>query len=194
MKIFLLTAIVAFSGCAAASAPELHTFPASWPATLERSAAPAVPAAPAGGEAVEVELFALDLDGPSGSSGPVLTDLFADRLRAAGVRVSSSGDSRYLFRGVVPQLGYVTRGGYPRQVTYFSRLVYQLVDRQAGQVVWTGNLEQEFEQTVLVNTMTRLPSEPNPHEKLLLEKCVEPIWDSVAKDVGIFLEKGTDRP
>ncbi|GEM_PF-4730639 len=193
MIFLLLTAMLAFSGCAMGSTSQLHTFPAAWPSSLERPSVPAVPSSAGGNEAVQVELFALDLDGPSGSSGPVLTDLFADHLRAAGVRVSS-GDSRYLFRGVVPQLGYVTRSGYPRRVTYFSRLVYQLVDRQAGQVVWTGNLEQEFEQTVLVNTMTRLPSEPNPHEKLLLEKCVEPIWDSVAKDVGTFLEKGTDRP
>lgn len=106
--------------------------------------------------------------------------------------VKNNGD--YLFRGAVPELGYLIRGGYPRRVTYFSRLVYQLVDRRTGQVVWTGNLQQDFEQVVLVNMMTRLPSEPNPHEKLLLEKCVEPIWDSVAKDVGAFLEKGTDRP
>lgn len=186
------------SGCARGST--LHTFPATWPSSLEVGSPTqeATPSAP--GPAVMVEPFTLDLgeatvlESPSDAppTQQVLTSLFIEKLRSAGIRVAPpQAESPYLFRATISQLGFTVQGGYPRKIHYFSQLVYQLIRRQTGHVVWDGNVVQDFEQTVLVNTMTRLPQDPNAPERVLLEKCVEPTWQSVAADVGKYLETKT---
>ncbi len=145
--------------------------------------------------AVFVEPFVLEAESAAGGqgTGEVLTKLFIQKLRSSGVAIAGKEESPYLFRAAVPELGYSSRGGYPRKITYFSRLTYQLVHRDTGTVVWNGNAGQDFEQTVLVNTMTKLPSDPGAPERVLLEKCVEPTWSSVASDVGEYL-KGRSEP
>ena len=74
----------------------------------------------------------------------ILTDLLSQKLRAAGVNVSPSGTA-YKLQGVVPWVGYTSREGYPRQMTYGSGLVYRLVDQRTGRVVLERQVEHAVE-------------------------------------------------
>jgi len=197
MALVLLSAWLA-AGCAGRGA-QLHTFPSEWPHGLPQpEAARAV--ASALGPTVWVEPLVLDLGEPAAASQTVtaaagnrqttqvLTELLIQKLQQAGVIVSSEG-SEYALRGAVPRLGYSERAGYPRRITYLSQLSYQLVHRPSGDIVWEGNLSQDFEQTVLVNTMTRLPEDPQAPVHVLLDKCVGPTWEAIADDVSRFLKE-----
>ena len=194
-----LIAAAAVSGCQ--KGMQRHAFPAAWPAGLDwqrtrmAAAAPAEPSGPA----VTVEPFTLETAaaasqeaGQAGTSHK-LTDLMVEKLRQAGVPVSE-GDAEYTLTGTIPKLGYTERSGYPRKLYYTSELVYRLVHRPTGAVVWEGNLSQDFEQTVLVNTMTKLPSDPNAPERVLLEKCIEPNWATIASDVKAYLKESSALP
>ena len=184
-------------------AMQRHSFPAEWPAglTWPETKPPAASAvAEQSGPAVAVEPFTVDIEGNSFSagSGPLttsgmLTHLMAEKLKQAGVRVSET-DAEYTLTGTIPKLGYTERTGYPRKLYYTSELVYHLVHRPSGAVVWQGNLSQDFEQTVLVNTMTRLPNDPNAPERVLLEKCIDPNWALIASDVKAYLKKNPTAP
>jgi len=184
-----------------------HAFPATWPAGLDWQESRTASATPAeiSGPAVKVDLFALDTEsGPSsqaaGQAGPIrpwsngastsrkLTDLMVQKLQQAGVPVSES-NAEYTLTGTIPKLGYTERSGYPRKLYYTSELVYRLVHRPTGAVVWEGNLSQDFEQTVLVNTMTKLPNDPNAPVRVLLEKCIDPNWTMIAGDVKTYLKE-----
>lgn len=177
------------AGCAERSV-QLHAFPSAWPQGLPQPEV-AQASASAAGPTVWVEPLALDLGEPAAASqtqtAQVLTELLVQKLRQVGVNVSSEG-SQYALVGVVPRLGYSKRGGYPRRITYLSQLSYQLVHRPSGAVVWEGNLSQEFEQTVLVNTMTRLPEDPQAPVHVLMDRCVGPTWEAIAQDVSAFLK------
>jgi hypothetical protein len=201
-KTFLvgLVFVTAAAGCQRTA--RRHAFPATWPDGLDWSgstsnlAAPPEPAGPA----VAVEPFTLDTEAgaPSQAGGQTstsrkLTDLMVEKLRQAGVQVSDS-NAEYTLTGTVPKLGYTQRSGYPRKLYYTSELVYRLVHRPTGAVVWEGNLSQDFEQTVLVNTMTRLPSDPNAPERVLLEKCIDPNWAMIASDVKTYLKENPAPP
>ena len=174
-----------------------HAFPAAWPAGLDWSQTRTAAASPAeiSGPAVKVEPFALDTEpgaspqgaGPASTSRK-LTDLMVEKLQQAGVPVSES-NAEYTLSGTIPKLGYTERSGYPRKLYYTSELVYRLIHRSTGTVVWQGNLSQDFEQTVLVNTMTRLPNDPNAPERVLLEKCIDPNWTMIASDVKTYLKE-----
>jgi hypothetical protein len=191
--IWLLLAGALIPGCAASRPRRVVLFPERWPSSLDAGFEQASAHA-TNQPTVWVEPFVLEADAFASLSaageptGEVLTRIFVERLLAAGVSVSSR-QPVYVFSAVVPQLGYVEQGGFPRRITYFSRLVYRLTHRATGQRVWDGNLEQNFEQTVLVNTMTRLPAEPNAYERVLLEKCIRPTWGFVAADVRKMVEK-----
>ena len=174
-----------------------QAFPATWPSGLVWSQPTQASIAPAevAGPAVAVQLLTMEAEDAqrpptdsSNSTSRMLTNLMVEKLRQAGVRVSDS-DAEYTFGGTISKLGYTQRGGYPRKLYYTSELVYQLVHRPSGTVVWKGNLSQDFEQTVLVNTMTKLPSDPNAPETVLLEKCISPNWGIIAADVKAFLKK-----
>lgn len=180
--------MIFLSGCASAAKPQAVLFPAQWPSALLPAAVP-ISATPSSLQpAIVVEPFVREESGPDG----VLTELFIHKLRASGVTVAAGPEqSSFLFRAIVPELGYAVRGGYPRKITYFSRMVYQLTHRETGIVIWNGTVGQDFEQTVLVNTMTRLPEDPDSPERILVEKCVEPTWSAIAADLSEFLKKGS---
>jgi len=193
-NLFLLwmAASLGIGGCQGTT--QRHTFPLAWPRGLTptSSSGPAVAAA---GPAIWVEPLALDLGegtSPRPSSGvptsEVLTHLLIRKLQRVGVRVSER-EAEYAFRGAVPRLGYTERKGYPRRLIYTSELAYQLIHRPTGAVVWKGNLAQDFEQVVLVNTMTRLPEDPDAPEHVLLDKCIDPTWEAIAADIGTYLKK-----
>ena len=195
--VWVLSMACSAAGCQ--HAMHRHSFPAEWPSGLawpdtKPAAADAVAVKPSG-PAVTVEPLTLDIEGgasragsgPSSTSG-MLTQRMVEKLKQVGVRVSET-DAEYALTGTVPKLGYTERSGYPRKLYYTSELVYHLVHRPSGTVVWQGNLSQDFEQTVLVNTMTRLPNAPNAPERVLLEKCIDPNWALIASDVKAYLEE-----
>ena len=185
------------AGCAGKMA-QRHSFPVEWPSGLVWSGSTSNLAAPPEpvGPAVAVEKFTLETEDsaqPAGAAGQgtsaqMLTRLMVEKLKAVGVRVSDN-NAEYTFTGTIPKLGYTERGGYPRKLYYTSELVYRLVHRPTGAVVWQGNLSQDFEQTVLVNTMTRMPQDPDDPEHVLLDKCISPNWGIIAADVREYLKK-----
>ena len=187
---------VLFSGCQRTA--QRHAFPATWPAGLDWQQTRTAAAAPVEttGPAVAVEPFTLDTETAAPpdmsqrqpSTSRKLADLMVEKLQQAGVRVSDS-NAEYTFTGTIPKLGYTQRSGYPRKLYYTSELVYRLVHRPTNTVVWEGNLSQDFEQTVLVNTMTKLPGDPNAPERVLLEKCIAPNWEAIASDVKTYLKE-----
>lgn len=196
----LICVLAGVTGCQKTA--QRHAFPATWPAGLdwqERRAAAATPVE-ISGPVVKVELFALDTE--SGASSQAagqastsrkLTDLMVEKLQQAGVPVSES-NAEYTLSGTIPKLGYTERSGYPRKLYYTSELVYRLTHRPTGTVVWEGNLSQDFEQTVLVNTMTKLPNDPNAPSRVLLEKCIDPNWAMIAGDVKTYLQENPVPP
>lgn len=196
----LICVLAGVPGCQKAA--QRHAFPAIWPAGLnwqERRTAAVTPAE-ISGPVVKVEPFALDTE--SGASSQTagqsstsrkLTDRMVEKLQQAGVPVSES-NAEYTLTGTIPKLGYTERFGYPRKLYYTSELVYRLVHRPTGAVVWEGNLSQDFEQTVLVNTMTKLPNDPNAPERVLLEKCIDPNWATIAGDVKTTLKENPSPP
>ena len=190
---FLLVLIWASAGCQGAMM-QRHSFPAEWPSGMiwsrPKTAQPA--AVPAEGPAVAVEQFTLDTESGTrpaqSTTAQMLTQLMVEKLSQAGVRVSDS-NAEYIFKGTIPKLGYTERGGYPRKFYYTSELVYQMVHRSSGTVVWKGNLSQDFEQSVLVNTMTKLPNDPDAPVHVLLDKCISPNWEIIAGDVKKYLKE-----
>ena len=198
LSTFLLVWVSA-AGCAGKMS-QPYAFPAEWPSGLVWSGSTSSLAAPPEpvGPPVAVEKFTLETGTGVPASGPsttaqMLTNLMVEKLKAAGVQVSDD-NAEYTFRGTVPKLGYTERGGYPRKLYYTSELVYRLVHRPTGSVVWEGNLSQDFEQTVLVNTMTRMPKDPDAPEHVLLDKCIGPNWEIIAADVRDYLKKSGSEP
>lgn len=197
----LICVLAGVTGCQKTA--QRHAFPSAWPAGLDwqetRTAAASL--AEVSGPAVAVELFRLDTGAAvqlntaerQPSTSRKLTDLMVEKLQQAGVPVSES-NAEYTLSGTIPKLGYTERSGYPRKLYYTSELVYRLTHRSTGTVVWEGNLSQDFEQTVLVNTMTKLPSDPNAPPRVLLEKCIDPNWAMIAGDVKTYLKENPAPP
>lgn len=195
----IIAAAVSAAGCQRTS--KRYAFPSQWPTGLDLPATAGEKMVPStatiGLPAVTVRPLAIDVEAQarpqlsgnsSVSTSHMLTQLMEEKLRQAGVRVSDT-DAEFEFSGTIPKLGYTERSGYPRKLYYTSELVYQLTHRPSGSVVWEGNLSQDFEQSVLVNTMTKLPEDPNAPERILLEKCIGPNWGLIAADVKNFLEE-----
>ncbi len=191
--VFAVTGLtLAMSGCAGSM--KRYTFPANWPVGLREPQV--APAAELRSPSVEVNLLILDdqdLIRPveTDASRPtveVLSQLLKKQLEASGVNVvDANGD--YILSGIIPRLGYTEQSGFPRRFIYTSDLSYQLVKRDSGQMVLDGHLQQETEQSVLINTMTRLPADPEAPERILIDKCVTPTWETVAGAVSAHFQK-----
>lgn len=187
-----LTAAVG-TGCSAKV--RVQPFPENWPQPLEPPAANAAPRP--SGPVVRVAPLVIERapdrtpvpsDGQPTSA--VLTDVLVSKLRAAGVNVSTR-PADYRLEGVVPWLGTSARGGYPKQLTYQSTLAYRLVDERTGRVAMQRQVEHAVEQSVLVNTMSRLPYPEYANDQQVLERAITPAWETAASGVRGFL-KGTE--
>lgn len=206
----LVLAAAAGAGCAAKTS--VQPFPQSWPQPLEPpapgAAATRIPSAKLGADPAEgtpaqpsgppVRVAPLVIEqAPGQAAGPaggqptseVLTSVLISKLRAAGVNVASGG-ADYRLEGVVPWIGTSARAGYPKRLTYQSALAYRLVDERTGRVVMQRQVEHAVEQSVLVNTMSRLPSPEYAHDQQVLERAITPTWETAASGVQGFL-KGT---
>ena len=191
---YFIGILLAAAGCQG-TMMQRQSFPVEWPVGLNWSPAAGRQAAAPTGPSVTVEPFAMDAEAGAqpegrgqGTTAKMLTQLMVEKLSQAGVRVSDS-DAEYVLKGAIPKLGYTERGGYPRKFYYTSELDYQLVHRPSGTVVWKGNLSQDFEQSVLVNTMTKIPNDPDAPIHVLLDKCISPNWEIIAADLREYLKK-----
>lgn len=183
------------SGCQTTH-QQRHSFPSVWPEGVQPSSKTAALTAQTQVPA-SVWIGSIDMDPESSAVGSstgsgrttsaALRDLLSEKLRQAGIPVTDQ-PSRYTLIGVVPRMGYTARGGYPRKLIYTTELVYRLVDRNTGDILIDRSLQQEVEQTVLVNTMTKLPQDPNAPEQELLRQCMEPTFNLVASSVKESLE------
>lgn len=190
------TMMLTITGCAGSM--KRYTFPANWPVGL-REPQVVAPSAELKGPSVEVKLLILDDQDlvrtvetdASRSTVEVLSRVLKKQLEASGVNVvDKNGD--YILSGVIPRLGYTEQGGFPRRFSYTSDLSYQLVKRSGGQMVLDGHLQQETEQSVLMSTMTRLPEDPESPERILMDKCLTPTWETVAGAVSGYFQRKQD--
>ncbi len=184
----------AAAGCAARKT-DVQPFPQSWPQPLE----PPAPSSSTEASGLSVSVAPLVIErapgqgpGPAGGqpTSAVLTDVLVAKLRAAGVNVSAR-PADYRLEGVVPWLGHSARAGYPKRLTYQSALAYRLVDERTGRVVMQRQVEHAVEQSVLVNTMSRLPYPEYAQDQQVLERAITPTWETAASGVQGFL-KGTE--
>lgn len=193
----LILAAASAAGCSAKKT-QVHPFPSSWPSLLEPPAAGAS-VAPVVASTLWVEPLVVErvegvdsrTTGADKTAG-ILTDILSQKLRAAGVNVSQKG-ADYKLQGVVPWVGYTAQGGYPRQMIYGSGLAYRLVDQRTGRVVLERQVEQSVEQSVVVNTMTRLPYPDYAHEQEVVHRAVAPAWETAASGIQGFLQGTEER-
>ena len=192
--ILFLSASLAVSGCATSLKTQL--FPSAWPQNLQRPTAELSKPLSSGQPTVAVRPLVVESGSyPRGAqasgeaTADVLTDLLVRQLRAHGVKAvrvgSQTSNADYLLVGMVPRLHYSIQGGYPKKTFYSAELACRLVDQKNGSVMFERSAGYVFEHTALVNTMTRLPAEPNEHEEVLIQRGVEPIWEAVASAVAI---------
>lgn len=199
--VFILV-LAAFVGAGCSAKTHVQAFPQSWPQPLE----PPVSAAKASGtEGAAPELTTLAVQvsplvieqtpeqlasvGHDQTTSQVLTNVLVSKLRAAGVNVSER-PADYRLEGVIPWLGWSSRSGYPKQLTYQSVVAYRLVDERTGRVVMQHQVEHAVEQSVLVNTMSRMPNPQYAQDQQVLDRAITPALETAASGVQGFL-KGT---
>jgi len=186
------------AGCA--SVAKTYTFPSAWPVGLgqptrsplmETKATPSVGvqrlqvavAEPAEGQTVS----------KAAQTADVLTDRLVERLNQKGIpagRVSSVNPSDdYLLRVSIPRMDYTIQSGYPKRVIYATELELTMVHRTSGQVAWERKLTENFQETEILNMMSRLPKKADPHQEILLSKGIDPLMDRVAAGLGPLLTR-----
>lgn len=197
----LLAVGLGVTGCARAAANR-YPFPQAWPLELPQPTLSAA-ARMKGGPRVQVEPFQIGSESTKGvaaaeqaagaATADVLAQLLVQRLQAEGieaVRSDASGVAAdYVLQVSVPRMEYTIRPGYPRKVDYQTAMSLTLVHEKSGQVAWERDLEEKFEETVLLNTMSRLPRPADPYSQQLLEKCVTPLMTRIASGLTPLLSE-----
>ena len=117
-----------------------------------------------------------------------LTELFVKKLETQEVPAvqfdGSMNATGHLLACDVPDLNYVVGKGYPRRLNYRAQLHCQIKDSATHEVFWERTLDQEYEERVLFNTMTKRPEH---HEWQLYRECIVPLWESMAYGVRLFM-------
>ena len=123
------------------------------------------------------------------ATGEELTDLLVEKLHQRGIDASKNphelNATDTLYCGV-PSLGYTVAQGYPRRLQYQANLACSLVDRTSQAVDWQRHLEQRYDESIVFNTMTKLPES---HEPILWRECVMPLWDAMAVSLRLYLDR-----
>lgn len=120
-----------------------------------------------------------------------LTQLLIAQLRSQGIPVVSSettgAEADYTLNCVATRLGYAAaRRRYPPHRTYEAELTCAIIDPATQAVRWQRNLTQRYDETVLLNTMTKLPPR---HGGTLLRECITPLAEGMAYGVRLFLAR-----
>lgn len=194
----MLALILAAAGAGCAAKTRAQPFPLSWPQPLEP---PAPSSSSESSGLITVRVAPLVIERAGGQAAvlaggqpteEVLTRVLISKLRAAGVNVAPGG-AEYRLEGVIPWIGTSARTGYPKRLTYQSALVYRLVDERTGRVVMQRQVEHAVEQSVLVNTMSRLPYPEYANDQQVLERAITPTWEVAASGVQGFLKRTEER-
>ena len=114
-----------------------------------------------------------------------LTQLLLEKIRDRGIEVTDAGSASTIYCEV-PALAYEIKPGYPRHVFYHSTLTCSLMDRDTQTVRWQRQLDQEYDEAVLFNTMTKLPE---LHDPLMWHEVIVPLWDSMALALRYYLDR-----
>jgi hypothetical protein len=173
---------------------QAYRFPFTWPGSQ-----------PLGEDAPTVSVEPLQVivdhpihvpDGDPGvSTAAVLSVLLIKHLQVNGVNAilerAEAATAQYTLSCTVPQLGYGEKDAYPKGRLYRAELVCALKDGQTQQVLWTRRLTQDYEQTVLLDLLTKLPEEPHKHDRILYRECIVPLWDTMASSVRAVVASRT---
>jgi hypothetical protein len=123
-------------------------------------------------------------------SQPELTQMLAESLRSEGVRAvttaSALGPVDYILTCKAPELGYATRGIYPKRVSHAATLACVISDSDTGGIRWQRLLRRDNDLTRVVDTMSRLPGRGDVE---LLQLSLLPAMDDMAYSVRLFLER-----
>jgi hypothetical protein len=123
------------------------------------------------------------------ASGEELTELMVNKLQSHKVRTARfEGESGmavdFRLACEVPELGYTEARGYPRRLHYKAELHCVIKDSASQAIRWKRELNQQYEESVLFNAMTKRPEH---HDRVLYRECVVPLWDAMAYGVKLFL-------
>lgn len=118
------------------------------------------------------------------------TQLLVHQLRSKGVRAfraeAGAAEADYILACTIPRLGYTIRRRYPTHVRHEAQMSCSITEPPGQTVRWQRDVEQHYDVTTLLNTMTKLPPK---HESELLQECVLPVWDGMAYSVRLFLDR-----
>ena len=181
-----LLVAVAVSGCQA-PLHETRRFPATWPGSAPLSeGAPTVSVLPVEVPGAPSDPRASDEEGLP--TAAVLSALFVKYLHVNGVNAilepAENTTAQYVLQCTVPQLGYELHPRYPKGHRYQAEMVCELKDGQTRQSVWQRRLTQRYEETTLLDLMTKLPATPHKEDRTLYRECIVPLWDAMAQSVG----------
>ena len=181
----VLTAASLLAGCQG-QWQQAYRFPFTWPGSQPLGEdAPTVSVEPLQ-VIVDQPIHVPDGD-PGVPTAAVLSVLLIKHLQVNGVNAilerADNATAQYTLTCTVPQLGYGEKETYPKGRLYRAELVCALKDGQTQQVLWTRRLTQDYEQTVLLDLLTKLPEEPHQHDRVLYRECIVPLWDTMASSV-----------
>lgn len=162
-------------------------FPSAWPA---RTPLPSVhaPAAAGRGTGIAIAVVPWTWPGAMESGGSpttteVLTQLTEAALRAQGFEVVDDSAAAYRLGCSVQELSYAVHGGYPSERQYTARASCQLVRTSDQQLLWQRELTERVDETLYVNTYTRLPAH---HERAFARECLPALMDRLTESLLIF--------
>lgn len=165
---------------------ETHAFPATWPGSTPLSEnAPTVTVEPL---RIEVGTVPTMPDPQGLPTDAVLSALFVKYLHVNGINAilerPEEATAHYSVGCSVPQLGYDIKEGYPKERHYRAEMSCRLKDAQSQAVVWERKLAQRYDETVVLDMLTKLPDQPHRYDRTLYKECIVPLWDAMASSVS----------
>jgi hypothetical protein len=183
----IILAALAAVGCRAQTRTTTHAFPSTWPGSTPLSEhAPTVSVQPL---RIETTGPVPQVPDPQGlPTDAVLSALFVKYLHVNGINAvlerPEEMTARYTVGCSVPQLGYDITEGFPKARHYRAEISCQVKDAQSQAVVWERKLAQRYDETVVLDMMTKLPDQPHRHDRTLYQECIVPLWDAMASSVS----------
>lgn len=177
-------------GCEAALT-EAYRFPSTWPGSTSLGEdAPTVSVYPI---RFDTEQNISDVPQEGLPTDAVLSALMVKHLHVNGVQSilesEATATARYSLDCNIPHLGYSLKGGYPKERIYRAELSCLLKDSETENVLWNQSFKQVYEQQELLNMFTKIPDQPNRHERVLFRECIIPLWDVMAGNIGTVVTR-----
>lgn len=175
------------AGCRTTGTLTTAQFPSQWPGSISL---PAVRPATAPGRGSGIAVAVAPWTWPEAAAavgGPTTTEAFTQltqaALRAQGFDVVDDTSAAYRLGCSVRDLSYATRTGFPGERQYLARVSCQLVRLSDQQLLWQRELEERVDETVYVNTYTRLPART---EQAFVRECVPAVMERLTESLLMF--------